>query len=50
MTKPRVTVFQNGKAIACDTRPMGETVTIIGGERDAMSAWFIVVRRDKPHE
>jgi hypothetical protein len=26
----------------------GEAMTIIGGNRDGKSVWFIVVRRDKP--
>jgi hypothetical protein len=44
----RVTAFQNGKALECSTRPLGEAMTLIGGKRDPKSVWFIVVRRDKP--
>jgi hypothetical protein len=28
--------------------PAGDAMTLIGGDRDQKSAWFIVVRRDKP--
>lgn len=48
--KRKVTAYQSGKLIACTTHPASETMSIIGGERDRNSAWFIVVRRDKPTE
>lgn len=48
--KRKVTAFQNGKALECTTRPLGESMTIIGGDRDPKSVWFIVVRRDKPRD
>ena len=44
----KVTAFENGKVIHRAMRPSGEGMTVIGGERDAASAWFIVVRRDRP--
>ena len=47
-SRRRVTAFENGKVIQRTMRPFGEGMTVIGGERDAASAWFIVVRRDKP--
>ena len=45
----RTTVaFQNGKPIDRTVVPMGEGFTLIGGPRTDATAWFIVVRRDKP--
>ncbi len=44
----RVTAFENGKIVQRTLRPSGEGMTVIGGERDPGSAWFIVVRRDQP--
>lgn len=44
----RVTAFENGKVVERTVRPMGEGMTVIGGERAPDSAWFIVVRRDQP--
>jgi len=46
----KVTAFENGKVIQRAMRPSGEGMTVIGGERDATSAWFIVVRRDRPDD
>ena len=46
--KRSVTAYSNGKIVSRTTRPIGEAMTIIGGERDANSVWFIVVRRDTP--
>ncbi len=48
--KRAVTAFQNGKLLDRTIAPMGEAMTLIGGDRDRKSAWFIVVRRDKPGE
>jgi hypothetical protein len=51
LTRPgkRTTVaFQNGKPVGRTVVPMGEAFTIIGGDRADTTAWFIVVRRDKP--
>jgi hypothetical protein len=44
----KVTAFENGRVIQRTLRPVGEGMTVIGGERDPVSAWFIVVRRDQP--
>ena len=46
----KVTAFENGRIVQRMLRPVGEGMTVIGGERDNESAWFIVVRRDKPAE
>ncbi|HLH55251.1 MAG TPA: hypothetical protein VKY92_16730 [Verrucomicrobiae bacterium] len=46
--KRRVTTFHNGKVIDRTVEPLGEEMTLIGGDRDQTSHWFIVVRRDKP--
>jgi len=51
LTRPgkRTTVaFQNGKPVGRTVVPMGEAFTIIGGDRADSTAWFVVVRRDKP--
>ena len=44
----KVAAFQNGQLVDRTISPPGETMTIIGGNRDGKSVWFIVVRRDKP--
>lgn len=44
------TSFQNGKPVDRMTVPTGEGFTLMGGDRDRSSAWFIVVRRDHPGE
>ena len=46
--KRTVTAFQNGRLVERTIVPAGEAMTLIGGDRDQKSAWFIVVRRDKP--
>lgn len=46
--KRTVTAISNNKAICSTTQPSGNTMTIIGADRDPKSAWFVVVRRDKP--
>jgi len=46
--KRKVTAFENDKEVAITTRPVGTAWTVIGGERDRKTSWFIVVRRDKP--
>lgn len=43
----RVTAFQDGKLVDRTISPAGGSMTIIGGNRDGKSMWFIVVRRDK---
>jgi hypothetical protein len=44
----RVSAFQNGQLVERTISPTGEAMTIIGGNHDGKSVWFIVVRRDKP--
>jgi hypothetical protein len=44
----KVTAFENGRVVQRTMRPAGDGMTLIGGERDAESAWFIVVRQDRP--
>ena len=46
--KRKVRALQNGRRVDCTTGPVGEHMTLIGGERDQKRFWFIVVRRDKP--
>ncbi len=48
--KRKVTAFHNGRPVTTTTQPAGKTWTVIGGDRGATSAWFIVVRKDKPTE
>jgi hypothetical protein len=50
--KRKVTAFKDGKPVARATRSAGDAMTVIGGERDGdtNTAWFIIVRRDKPSE
>jgi hypothetical protein len=44
----KVTAFHRGKALTTLTAPAGEDMTILGGDREGQTSWFIVVRRDKP--
>lgn len=46
--KRRVTVLRDGKPMPTETHPIGQVMTIVGGDRDAATAWFVVVRLDKP--
>ena len=46
--KRRVTTFYRGRLIDSTVEPVSENMTLIGGDRDQASHWFIVVRRDKP--
>lgn len=46
--KRRVTAFWEGKSHGTVSGPIGDRMTITGGDRDTGSAWFIVVRRDPP--
>jgi hypothetical protein len=48
--KRTIAAFQNGKLVDRLVVPRGEAMTLIGRDRDPKSAWFIVVRRDKPKE
>jgi hypothetical protein len=43
-----VIAYQSGQPVARTKRPIAEGMTIVGGDRDPKSVWFIVVRRDKP--
>jgi hypothetical protein len=44
----KVTAFCKGKAVSTLTRPAGAEMTILGGDREGKTGWFIVVRRDRP--
>lgn len=46
--KRRVSTFHKGRLIDRTVEPASENMTLIGGDRDPLSHWFIVVRRDKP--
>lgn len=46
--KRSVTISQSGRRLSRSIRKSGESMTIIGGERDAHSVWFVVVRVDQP--
>ena len=43
-----ITAYEAGKPVSRITRPIGEGMTIMGGNRDSKSVWFIIVRRDNP--
>jgi hypothetical protein len=44
----RVTAFENGKVVAQTSTVIGKGMTLIGGDWDGKSAWFVVIRRDRP--
>jgi hypothetical protein len=44
----KVAAFQGGQLVDRTIIPRGEGMTIIGGNRQDKSVWFIVVRKDKP--
>jgi len=46
--KRKVTAISRGTPVCTSTQPLGELMTIIGADRDTNTAWFVVVRRDKP--
>ena len=46
--KRRVAAYRKGKLIDSTVEPASEQMTLIGGDRDETSHWFIAVRRDKP--
>lgn len=48
LAKRKVTAFEAGKPVTRSTWPVSNAMTIIGGDRDPNSVWFIVVRRDNP--
>ena len=43
-----VVAYSGGNAVTRVTRPIGQSMTVVGGDRDKETAWFIIVRRDKP--
>ena len=47
--KRTVTTFHKGRLIDRTIELAGKNMTLIGGDRDQTSHWFIVVRRDKPN-
>ena len=46
----KITAYHSGKVWDRTVVPAGEGMTIIGGNREDKSVWFIVVRRDKPQD
>lgn len=46
--KRKVTAFDRGKSFFREVRPLGRAATIIGGDHDSQSVWFIIVRRNEP--
>lgn len=48
--KRTVSTYRNGKLVDRTIELAGKNMTLIGGDRDHASHWFIVVRRDKPAE
>jgi hypothetical protein len=46
--KRQVSAYRKGRLIGRTVEPAGENMTLIGGDRDETSHWFIAVRRDKP--
>jgi hypothetical protein len=48
--KRKITVFYKGDPLSTTTRPINDEMSIAGGDRDAKSAWFIVVRLDQPSD
>lgn len=43
-----VAAFHDGSIIERTICPRSKAMTLIGGDNDRDSAWFVVVRRDKP--
>jgi hypothetical protein len=48
--KRRVSTYYQGRLLDRTVEPVSENMTLIGGDRDQTSHWFIVVRRDKPSQ
>ena len=48
--KRTVRFYREGKLVSASTQPVGESFNIQGENSKAESAWFIVVRRDKPQD
>ena len=47
-TQRAIVAFLNGKKVQRTVCPRTEARTLIGGDRDSNSAWFIIVSRSKP--
>jgi len=47
-TRRTVAAFKDGKLLDRTSVPTGDAMTLIGGDRDRKTGWFIVVRRDRP--
>jgi hypothetical protein len=43
--RPKLTVFHKGEPIASTIPPVGPAVSVVGGDRDKNTAWFIIVKR-----
>jgi hypothetical protein len=46
--KTTVTAISDNQPVCRTTQHIDRNMTIIGADRDTNSAWFVVVRRDKP--
>ena len=46
--KRKVTAFSDKKPVGTTTQHISTTMAIIGADRDRNSAWFVVVRQDRP--
>jgi hypothetical protein len=44
----RIRLFNNGEMTRCSHQPIGEHMSILGGESKTGECWFVVVRRDNP--
>ncbi|MEI7728471.1 MAG: hypothetical protein WCO56_02820 [Verrucomicrobiota bacterium] len=46
--KRTITAYFKGQSLGRSTDQLDAPMTVIGGERDPRTTWFIAVRRDKP--
>jgi len=44
----RIRLFNKGEMTRCSHQPIGEHMSILGGESKTGECWFVVVRRDSP--
>ena len=44
----QIRLFNHGALTRCSHQPIGEHMSILGGESKTGECWFVVVRRDKP--
>jgi hypothetical protein len=44
----KVTAHHHGKPVTSLSQPAGTEMTILGGDREGRTGWFMVIRRDKP--